>query len=141
MPQIFRSSTAIFISTAAVILIMHAVSTVLSAQSGGGKAEPRRVEFESGRFSAELTGTLSNAQEAEYVFTAKAGQTVTITLSPKGLFDHRVFDPETDFETEFDSTAKVSFTLPADGDYYLFIRKKITRASKRARFSLILSIK
>jgi hypothetical protein len=141
MPHIFRSSTAAFIRAAAVVFAIHAASLLLLAQGGGGKAEPRRVNFAPGRFAAELTGTLANAEEAEYVFTAKAGQTVTISLSPKGLFDHRVFEPETDFETEFDSTPNVSFRLPADGDYYLFVRKKITRASRRARFRLTLSIK
>ena len=141
MTHIFRSSAAKFICVAAGIFAIHAASSTLPAQSGGGKAEPRRVEFARGRSSAELIGTLANAQEAEYIFTARAGQTVTISLSPKGLFDHRVFDPETEFETEFDSTPSVSFKLPADGDYFLFVRKKITRVSKRARFRLILSIK
>ena len=51
--------------------------TSVFAQSGG-KAEPKRIHFAEGKISATLTGTLSNSQEMEYVFSAAKGSKVEI---------------------------------------------------------------
>lgn len=107
----------------------------------GGKAEPNRIEFAKGKSSATLTGSLSNSQEMEYVFSAAKGQKVTIRMSNPSLFDYRVFSPDADFETEFDSSPTATFELPASGDYLLFVRKKMVHRPRTARFTLKISIK
>ncbi len=107
----------------------------------GGKAEPRRIEFDKGKSSATLTGTLSNSQEMEYVFAASERQRLTVRISNSALFDYRVYCPEADFDTEFDSSPTTTIDLPASGDYLLFIRKKMVSRPRRARFSLNLSIR
>lgn len=107
----------------------------------GGKAEPNRIEFAKGKTSRTLTASLSNAQEMEYVFSAAKGQTVTIRISNTSLFDYRVFSPDADFETEFDSSPIATFELPASGDYLLFVRKKMVGRPRSARFLLTLTIK
>ncbi|NOT47339.1 MAG: hypothetical protein HOP17_06265 [Acidobacteria bacterium] len=116
------------------------VANAVFAQ-GGGKAEPKRVEFAKGSSSSKLTGSLSNSQEMEYVFSAKKGQTVVIKMSNTGLFDYRVFNPEVEFETEFDSSPTSTFELPESGEYFLFIRKKMVSRPRTARFALTISIK
>lgn len=107
----------------------------------GGKAEPNRIDFASGRSSRTLTGTLSNSQAMEYVFDAKKGQTVTIKMSNTSLFDYRVFSDAAEFETEFDSSPTSTFELPESGEYMLFVRKKMVSRPRTARFTLTISIK
>ncbi|HEY2846351.1 MAG TPA: hypothetical protein VGI80_00950 [Pyrinomonadaceae bacterium] len=77
----------------------------------------------------------------EYVFSAKKGQKVTVTNPSTSLFDVRIFSDENNVETEFDSSRIFSITLPADGDYNLYVRKKRVKTLRRARFSITLSIK
>ena len=110
------------------------------AAQHGGKAEPRRIIFASGKTSTVVTGTLGNHQEMEYVFGASAGQTVTITNSNPSAFDFRIFNEAADVETEFESSRTLTLTLPADGDYMFYVRKK-AGGSRTARFSLTISIK
>jgi hypothetical protein len=122
------------------LVIFVACGAITAFAQGGGKAEPNRIEFTKGKSSATLTGSLSRDQEMEYVFGAVKGQTVTITNSRTSLFDFRVFSQEFNFETEFDSSPKLSFVVPETGDYMFFVRKKATQP-RTARFSLTLSIK
>ena len=122
-----------------LITLFAAVPAAFS--QSGGKAEPLEIRFPAGSSSTQLTGTLLNGQEQEYVFTAREGQTVTIANPNTSLFDVRVFNEEVEFETEFDSSRVLTFTVPADGDYMLFVRKKMVKSPRRARFSLKLAIK
>ena len=107
----------------------------------GGKAEPKRIEFERGRVRTTLSAILGPDEEMEYVFAAKKGQTVTVTNPNTSLFDVRIFSDENDVETEFDSSRVFSLTLPADGDYLVYVRKKRVKTPARARFSIRLWIK
>jgi hypothetical protein len=120
------------------ICILTAVS--LFAQ-GGGKAGPKRIVFAGGKLTTTLAGTLSNGQEMEYVFSALKGQKVAIANSKTSLFDFRVFNEQFDFETEFESSPTLSFTIPDTGDYNFYVRKKMVKTPNRARFSLTLTIR
>lgn len=108
---------------------------------GGGKAEPNRIRFVAGKSTVTLTGTLSNSQEMEYVFAAKKGQNVTVKMLNTNLFDYRVFNPDVDFETEFESSPTSNFELPETGEYFLFVRKKMVQRPRTAKFSLVFSVK
>ena len=127
-------------SVLALLFIVLGFGGAAFAQHGG-KAEPKRIKFVSGKSSAALTGSLSNGQEMEYVFGAAKGQTVTIKNSTRSLFDFRVFSDEFDFETEFESSPTLTFPIPETGDYMFFIRKKQVKTPARAKFSLTLHIK
>lgn len=122
-----------------MILLAFGASAAFAQQ--GGKAEPNRIEFAAGKSSATLTGRLSNDQEMEYVFGASKGQKVTIRNSNKNIFDFRVFSEEFNFETEFESSPTLTFEIPETGDYNFFVRKKMVKTPRTARFSLTLSIK
>lgn len=121
-----------------VLMLFTAVSPVWGQ---GGKAEPARVEFVRGSSSAVLTGTLSNGQEMDYIFSARAGQTVVIKNTRPGLFDFRVFSGSAEFETEFESSPSLTLQIPETGDYMFFVRKKQVKAPRSARFSLTLTIR
>jgi hypothetical protein len=107
----------------------------------GGKAEPNRIQFAAGKSSATLTGKLSNGQEMEYIFTARAGQKVTVKNTRSSLFDFKVFSEENFSEGDFDSSPSYTFEIPETGDYLLFVRKKQVRSPRTARFSITLTIK
>ena len=107
----------------------------------GGKAEPKRIEISAGKTSVTVSGSLSNGQEMEYVFSAMKGQMVTVKNPGHSLFDFRVFNDEFDFETEFDSSPQSTFDLPETGDYLFFVRKKMIKSARRARFSMVISIR
>ncbi len=126
------------------LLVVFAMVVFISSAvfgQGGGKAEPNRIQFAAGKSSITLTGTLSNSQEKEYVFAASKGQTVTIKMSNTSLFDYRIFSPDFDFETEFESSPAATFELPETGEYFLFVRKKIVQRPRTAKFGLVFSVK
>jgi hypothetical protein len=120
------------------VLLAAVLAAAASAQ--GGKAEPNRINFAKGSSSATVRGTLSNAQEMEYVFNARAGQTVTVRNANPRLFDIRVFNDIFEFETEFDSSAKIEFEVPQTGDYLMFVRRKVGRP-RTAAFAVTITIK
>jgi hypothetical protein len=123
------------------LLILLAAAGAAIAQHGG-KAEPNEIKFAKGKSSATVSNTLSGDQQAEYSFTARAGQTVSIKCSPQ--FDFRLWRPvEDDSEAEFDTewnSGTDSFELPADGQYLLYVRKKM-RKVRSGRFTLTITIK
>jgi hypothetical protein len=111
---------------------------------GGGKAEPNRIKFAKAKATATVFGTLSNNQEMDYVFGAKAGQKITlkVTSQPKGgFFDFDLMGDGFDLETEYDSYSDYSFTAPQTGDYLVSVRKRPTEKTPKAKFFLTLSVK
>jgi len=123
----------------ALLLVLLALTE--SFAQHGGKAEPNRIEFAKGRSSIILSESLSNGSEMEYVFAARKGQHVTVTNPSSGLFDFRIFSDENNMETEFDSSRKYTFEIPATGDYQFFVRKKMVRSPRTARFRVTFEIR
>ena len=123
------------------ILFLFAVNSFAQ----GGKAEPNRIKFAKAKSSATVSGTLSNNEQMEYIFGAKAGQTVTlkVTSVPKGdLFAFSVSGADDiELQTEYDSYADYTFTAPETGDYLVFVTKRPTEKVPKAKFSLTLTIK
>lgn len=108
------------------------------------KAEPNRIQFARGKSSATLSGTLSNDEQMEYVFGAKAGQKITlkVTSVPRGsFFDFDLQGDGFDLETEYDYYTNYTFTAPETGDYLVYVRKRPTEATIKAKFYLTLTIK
>jgi hypothetical protein len=87
-----------------------------------------------------LTGRLSNGREMEYVFLGKRAQKVELRMRTPG-FDYRIYLPGTDFDTEFDSSPSSIVELPEEGEYLLFIRKKMTRRAGLVRFNILVTIR
>lgn len=129
------------ITSKLLLLALVAFAFGVSAQSAsaqrGGKAEPNRITV--GSRETVVRGRLANGQEMEYVFTAKAGSVITMKNSRPSAFDFRVFSEEADVETEFESSPTLTLTLPQDGDYFFFVRKK-AGGPRTANFSLTLKI-
>lgn len=110
---------------------------VVLAQNGG-KAEPNRIKFPRNSNAGTVTGTVRGDEEAEYVFGARGGQTVTVAITDK---------PEDTIEVVLTSPSGNpveleggSATLPEDGDFMLVVKKK--KAGGRASsYTVKLSIR
>ncbi len=114
------------------------------AAAYGQKAEPSRITFAKGKYSATKTGTLSNDQEMDFVFGATKGQwvTITVTSSPKGdLFDFSIAGDAFEIETDQDRFTEFKFRAPETGDYFVFVRKRPTQRNPTAKFYLVLTIR
>ena len=111
-------------------------------QRGGGKAEPLRIEFKRGASSATLNDTVRSSEEAEYVFAARQGQRVTITLTStpakSARFELKSADG-VDYKFEYDGT-KWSGAAPVTGDYFINVTR-VSQKPGRANYSLKLAIK
>jgi hypothetical protein len=133
------SGRQIFEMKALLITALCLIGFIPAAAQHGGKAEPKRIQLAAGKTSASVSGTLRPSEEMEFVFGAKAGQTVTIK-NPYRQFDFRVFSEENFPDGDFDSSLVYSFEIPADGDYNFFVRRKVG-GPKRAMFRMTLTIK
>jgi hypothetical protein len=74
-----------------ILLIISLLAGPVSPKpdQGGGKAEPKRIEFARGRNSTAIKDSLRRTEEAEYVFSARQEQHITIRLTSaasKSLF-------------------------------------------------------
>ncbi len=125
-------------------LILSALILSFAVINFAQKAEPLEIKFAKGKSSKVLMETLSNDQQMEYVFAAKAGQKVSlkVTSKPSGkFFDFTLAGDGFDFQTEYDSYSDYSFTAPQTGNYFLNVRKRPTGANKTAKFYLTLTIR
>ena len=121
-----------FLTCVASALVMAIVPAVVGQE---------RIPATNGIIDRTVTGRLSNGREKQFVFEGRKGQTVTIRNKATHLFDYRVYNEAEDFETEFDSSPSLSFQLPADGDYQLFVRKKMVKRPVVAAFVLTISVR
>ncbi len=124
----------------AMVLMLTAGMVSTSAQN----AEPLRISFAKGKSSATKTGTLSDGEEMDFVFGARAGQTVSlsVTSAPKGRYhDFTLMGDGFEFQTELDSYFDYSFTAPETGDYLVTVRKRAAEGVTTAKFYLVLSIR
>src|SRR5215207_9865523 len=96
----------------------------VSAQGGGGKAEPLRVEFKRGANSATVKGTVRRDEQAEYVFAARQGQQLTIRLisNPARSAVFYLTTPGGDCFFVKYNDRMASGIAPATGDYLIYVK-------------------
>ena len=117
----------------------------INAFAQGGKAEPNRISFAKGKTSATVTGKIYGDVQAEYIFSASKGQTVTITISsvPKGKYAYFTpVNPET-FEQVDEEAVNYyyKYEVQETGDMALLVKFKPKGKVKSAKYALTLSIK
>lgn len=69
-----------------LLIVLSAAASFSALAQGGGKAEALRIEFPKGKTSTALSRRLSRGEEMEYVFNARAGQTVSVTNTTNNAF-------------------------------------------------------
>jgi hypothetical protein len=113
---------AAVIPSALLILIVCAAAMA----QGGGKAEPKRIEFKRGSNSAIVSGTVRGDEEGEYVLAAKKGQRLIIKLTSvpvkSSVFQLLGEDNDT-LGLEYDANFDYSGVLPKTGDYFITVAR------------------
>jgi hypothetical protein len=109
----------------------------------GGKAEPLRIEFKRGATTTNVSGSVRNDEQYEYVLGAKKGQrlTIKITSTPVKTSVFQLLGEDQDtLGLEHDANFNVSMVLPKDGDYLIFVSRPAS-AKGSSRFTLAITIK
>jgi hypothetical protein len=126
---------------ASLPILLLCFYTVAFAQNGG-KAEPLRIEIKRGATSAKVKGKIRGDEQAEYVFAARKGQQVTITLTSEpdqsALFELRAADG-VDYKFQYNGRSW-SGPAPTAGDYFLTVIRQTGKA-ERSAYSLTLTIR
>jgi hypothetical protein len=123
------------------ISLLSGSATPARAQ-GGGKAEPKRIEFTRGTDSTAIKDSIRRTEEDEYVFSAREGQKITISLTPaapKSALLRLRKGADVLSSWGFDGTGW-SGTAPATGDYLVTVLAA-PRAPRRITYTLRLAIK
>jgi hypothetical protein len=121
-----------------ICVLFLCVFAVSAWAQNGGKAEPSRIQFKKGAASANLSGAISGDAQAEYIFGAAQGQTITIKVTRGAAFE--MFDPA-DVKVK-ESNNSVTFTLKATetGDYRLNVLR-LAGAPRKLNYKLTVTIK
>ena len=124
------------------LLLVRLLASAVIGQRGGGKAEPLRIEFKRGASGATLNDTIRGSEEAEYVFTARQGQRINLSLTATPAKSAH-FEPKSadgvDYKFEYDGM-KWSGVAPVTGDYFLNVTR-VSQKPGRTTYSLRLAIK
>ncbi|MGI8468175.1 MAG: hypothetical protein ACR2N3_06965 [Pyrinomonadaceae bacterium] len=129
----------------ALVISLFCFAGNVFAQNGG-KAKSNRISFAKGKSSAIVTGKIYGDVQAEYVFAASEGQTVTVKISsiPKGKFaSFKVLNAydEPEFASEYDANYEYIFTAPYSGDYLIWVNFRPAGKVNSAKYFLTISIK
>ena len=110
-------------------LVMLLLGCQLVLAQGGGKAEPKRIEFKPGTNSTVINDKVHGTEEAEYVLSAKKGQKLIIhmTSTPRksSVFDLKAPN-NADLGLEYDANYDYTGTLPETGDYLIIVARPTT---------------
>jgi hypothetical protein len=125
--------------TAAVLLF----AASLTLAQGGGKAEPRRIEFKRATNSTTVGGQVKDDQEMEYVLAAKKGQRLSIKLTSvpakATVFDLKA-PGDADLGLEYDANWSFNKVLPVTGDYLIIVARP-TSEKGQASFKLLITVR
>jgi hypothetical protein len=126
----------------AISLMLLMSASVVYAQ-GGGKAEPKRIEFKRGTTTTTVVDKIKNDEEAEYVIAARKGQRLTIRLTSTP-YRSAVFDikapSDADLGLEFDANYSFNKILPATGEYFITVDRP-TASKGTANYKMVITIR
>jgi len=131
--------TILSIAIFAVVLM----SARVALSQGGGKAEPKRIEFKRGTTTTTVVDKIKNDEEAEYVIAARKGQRLTIRLTSTP-YRSAVFDikapGDADLGLEYDANYTFNKIVPATGDYFITVDRPTT-SKGTANYKMVITIR
>jgi hypothetical protein len=131
--------TILSIAIFAVVLM----SARVALSQGGGKAEPKRIEFKRGTTTTTVVDKIKNDEEAEYVIAARKGQRLTIRLTSTP-YRSAVFDikapGDADLGLEYDANYTFNKILKATGDYFITVDRPTT-SKGTANYKMVITIR
>ena len=123
---------------AAIMTALLVLTAPSAALAQGGKAEPLRISFKRGAYSATISESVRGDEEAEYVLAAREGQRLIIKLTSvpdkSSLFKLLGEDNDTT-DLLHDLDFGYSGVLPKTGDYFITV-KRSTKAKGTSRYRL-----
>jgi hypothetical protein len=126
---------------ASLLLLSLCVPFSASAQRGG-KAEALRIEIKRGATSVTVKDKIRSTEQAEYVFAARKGQRIKITLisdpAKSAVFDLSAADG-VDYKFKYDGRTW-SGRAPVTGDYFINVIRQ-EGASTTSAYALTLTIR
>lgn len=143
-PSIPAMNSPLFTFSHYAFLFVLALNLALpSVYTQGGKAIPLRIQFQSGRNSATLSGRLRSGEQTDYAAAAKKNQTLVLTLdaTPAGSITLRAIDPDrANLALKVESRRQWSAVLPKDGDYEIWVMRASDKRGA-SRYTLTVTIK
>jgi hypothetical protein len=136
-------SVRVCVAIRVVTLVVCTGLPVAGTLAQGGKAEPLRIQFERGRHSATVTGTLNGDAQREYAIGARSNQRLTIRVAaqPAGSVSIQVTQPSgVALPLQFDSKQTWSVLLPEDGEYEMAV-KRVKNTAGRSQYRLTVTIR
>jgi hypothetical protein len=124
--------------------ILAVMFLVLGLVLAANAQKSQRVRFARGTHSATVKGTITGYSYIDYLVGVRAGQTLTVDLSPKGKAQIVILEPSGDNLAEGDGVTDGSFDLDQAGDYKLRVlmpRSAARRKGAIASFSLKVTVK
>src|SRR5215471_14698489 len=121
------------------VLVLTAPGAVLAQ---GGKAEPLRISFKRGSFSATINESVRGDEEAEYVLAARQGQRLIIKLTSapgKSAVFKLLGEGNDAAELLHDVDFSYSGVLPKTGDYFITVTRS-TEAKGTSRYRLTVAV-
>jgi hypothetical protein len=120
-----------------------AETTVLASVQTDGRTE--RVKFVAGKSSKTIKGSIKGRRYVDYLISAAAGQTITVTLkgsNPQNYFN--LNPPGSEFSMFVGSTSgrAVQRMLPADGDYTIrvYLMRAAARRNESSTYTLTVAV-
>lgn len=138
LPGIGRTAWRALTVASALGLMMGS----LPAQAAGdGSPQPRAVQFAKGTSSAQLRGTVKGSGDIAYTVTARAGQTLTVSMKPSNASLYFNINPPGSLVSMFVgnmSGQDAQVMLPSDGTYtvLVYLMRNAARRNESATFTL-----
>jgi hypothetical protein len=127
---------------AAIAAAMLALTVSSAVLAQGGKAEPLRISFKRGAYSATISESVRGDEEAEYVLAAREGQRLIIKLASvpgKSSVFKLLGEGNDTTELLHDLDFSYSGVLPRTGDYFITV-KRSTEAKGTSRYRLTVTV-
>lgn len=128
-----------------LILSLMLVGAFNLCAQNGGKAEPLRLKIPQGQTTMSLIATLKENQQAEYIFSAKKNQLISIwinSVKPQGKFySFTVKGAENNYASKIARFDIEKFETSEAGDYLIFVKFRPIGKVKRGSYRLSLDIK
>ena len=126
-------------STRRVVVMMLALGLLAGlANAQRGTSVVRRINFQRGRTTAVVQGTIKRGVSHDYLLRASAGQGMAVHLASRGDVGFEIYTPSGQYLTGY--TRDWSGYLPESGDYRINVLPP-TATSAPASYTLEVTIR
>ena len=128
---------------ALILLVAHAFPLAHAAGEPGIRTET--VQFAKGAMSAQLKGSIKGDAGVDYTISARAGQTLTVTLKPSNASNYFNINPPGSEAAMFigsTSGSEAKAVLPADGTYVVrvYLMRNAARRNETSSYTLTIAV-